>query len=171
VTAAREVFILHKAAESTVLALRAVRQAKAAAVTRAASAVDNKVQQGNKTAPRRPMERRVAVDVERCAWWAVAVEGSSSSSGGSYERNSNRQIVGRNRGAGQQWLSGYTSKGLDRGANNDSAHNESSWLCRGVHAWREGSSGEQLVDLAVPEEQPQEALLAAVTPEGMQQRV
>jgi hypothetical protein len=85
-----EVFTLHKAAESTVLALRAVRQARAAAVTRAASAADNKVQQGNKTTPRRPMERRVAVDVERCAWWAVAIEGSSSSSGGSYERNSNR---------------------------------------------------------------------------------
>eukprot|EP00953_Heterococcus_sp_UTEX-ZZ885_P035377 18268-Heterococcus_DN1.PRE.2 len=37
-----EVFTLHKAAESTVLALRAVRQARAAAVTRAASAADNK---------------------------------------------------------------------------------------------------------------------------------
>jgi hypothetical protein len=71
------VFILHKTAESTVLALRAVRQARAAAVTRAASAVGDKAQQGNKdlrpAAQRELKKRRVAVDVEQCAWWAVAV--------------------------------------------------------------------------------------------------
>jgi hypothetical protein len=68
-------------------------------------------------------------------------------------------------------LSGYISGRLDRGANNDCVHNEGSLICRGVHTWREGSSGEQLVDLAVPEEQLHQALLAARTAEGMQQRV
>jgi RNase H-like domain found in reverse transcriptase len=157
------VFILHKTAESTVLALRAVRQARATAVTRAASAVSDKAQQGTKghlrpTAQRELKKRRVAVDVEQCAWWAVAVEGSSSSNGGSFPPYTNRPNVW---GLNNDGLSGYTSKGLKRGANNDKVQGQDNLLCNGVHLWRERGSGEQAVG-----EQPHKTLLATVTAAG-----
>jgi Integrase zinc binding domain len=156
------VFILHKTAESTVLALRAVRQARAAAVTRATSAVGDKAQQGNKdlrpAAQRELKKHRVAVDVEQCAWWAVAVEGSSSSNGGSFPPYINRPNVW---GLNNDGLSGYTSKGLKRGADNDKVQGQDNLLCSGVHSWTEGGSGEQAVG-----EQPHKALLATVTAAG-----
>jgi hypothetical protein len=100
----------------------------------------------------------VVVDVEQCAWWAVAVESSSSSNGGSFRPYTNRPNVW---GLNNDGLSGCTSKGLKRGANNDKVQTQDNLLCNGVHLWREGSSGEQTVG-----EQLHKALLATVTAAG-----